>query len=77
MAGASGGGGESYERDLLLVADYYFEDVATQFICIDGSNDKLTFQIDLFSDSARTSPIGCVAWGHDTTAPASAGCQLL
>jgi len=76
MAGASASGGETYERDLLLVADYYFEDVATQFLCTEGTNSGLTWQIDLYSDAGRTVPIGCVTWGHDTSGPSSAGCQL-
>jgi len=77
MAGASSSGGEIYERDLLLVTDYYFEDVATQFACTDGSNENLTWRIELYSDAARTSPIGCVSWGHDTTSDLAAGCQPL
>ena len=76
-AGPSSSGGETYERNLLLVAGYYFEDVATQFACIDGSNDQLTWQVDLFSDADRTQPIGCVTWGHDTTEAEASGCQLL
>ena len=74
--GPSGSGGELYERNLLLVDGYYFEDVATQFACVDGSNELLTWQLDLFSDADRTQPIGCVAWGHNTTAAEAAGCQL-
>jgi hypothetical protein len=75
MASASSSGGEDYERDLLLVTAYYFEDVATQFACVDGTNLDLTWQIDLYSDAARTVSIGCVTWGHDTSAGIASGCQ--
>ncbi len=75
-SGPSASGGELYERNLLLVDGYYFEDVATQFACVDGSNESLTWVVELYSDSARTQPIGCVAWGHDTSAAEAAGCQL-
>ena len=77
MAGASSSGGEAYERDLLVVTDYYFEDVATQFECIDGTNPNLTWRIDLYANAERTSFIGCVTTGHDTTTDVSDGCQEL
>ena len=75
MTGASSGGGEDYERNLLLVAGYYYEDVATQFACAEGTNPDLTWKLDLYSDAARTVSIGCVTWGHDTSAGIASGCQ--
>ena len=74
--GPSESGGEKYQRELLLVDGYYFEDVATQFACIDGTNDQLTWKVDLFSDADRTQNIGCVTWGQDTTTNEASGCQL-
>ena len=65
------------ERDLLLVTDYYFEDVATQFTCTDGTNSDLTWRMDLYSDPARASSLGCVTWGHDTSSDVASGCQEL
>jgi hypothetical protein len=76
-AGPSSSGGETYERELLLVTDYYFEDVATQFACIDGTNTDLTWRVVLYSDAARSMPLGCVSWGHDPSADIASGCQAL
>ena len=77
MAGESASGGETYQRDLLLVTDYYFEDVATQFACTDGTNPNLTWQVDLYADTDATEQVGCAAKGHDTSVSAAAGCQVL
>jgi len=57
------------------VAGYYFKDVATQFDCEDGTtNDELTWKIDLYSDAAQTSSIGCVTFGHDPSFFDASGC---
>ncbi len=77
MSGGSSSGGETYQRDLLLVEDYYFEDVATQFPCTDGSNPNLTWQFDLYAGADGTEPVGCATQGHDTSASIAAGCQEL
>jgi hypothetical protein len=74
LTGTTDGGGGIYERDLFQVSGYYFEDTATQFDCIEGSNPDLTWRVDLYTDASYTSSIGCVTWGHDPGFYQSAGC---
>ena len=64
-------------RDLLLVEDYYFEDVATGYPCdvASASNPNLSWKVTLFGDSDATVSLGCVALGHDPAHFAADGCQ--
>jgi hypothetical protein len=57
------------------VADYYYENTATQFDCIDGGNPNLTWRVDLYTDPSFTSRIGCVTWGHDPSHYRENGCM--
>ncbi len=70
----SSSGGGVYSRELYLVADYYYEDTATQFLCIDGLNPNLTWRIDLYVDPSYSSHMGCVSWGHNPSYFQSDGC---
>jgi hypothetical protein len=76
IQGSSSSGGETYIRELLLVEGYYYEDVASQYPCQEGStNGELTWKIDLFSDTARLVPAGCVVLGHDPSYFSGSGCS--
>ena len=81
IEGPSSTGGETYSHELLLVDDYYQEDVSSQFPCTDGSpeagtNNELTWKIDFFANVNRTVPIGCVVLGHDPAAFPLSECKV-
>ena len=68
------GGPFSFELSLLLVEDYYYQDIATQFACTEGHPD-LTWRLDIFADADSASHLHCVTWGHDTSEHLDDGCR--